>query len=234
VIELRRGRVLRIGHRGAATLASENTLESIEAALAAGVDLIELDVYLRPDGTPMLAHDRDALRDALTLSEGLARMADEEAGVLLDLKCRGCEEAVVAALRRQGLLERAVVASFWMRSLLRLRALEPGLQRALSYPQDRFGLAARRSLAPLVRSGTWTLRQLLPRRIGRWLDRTGAQAASLHVDLVSRAAVERCHARGAAVFVWTVNEPERASELTQAGVDGIITDDPRIFSGWEA
>lgn len=233
MIELRRGRVLRIGHRGAAALAPENTLESIEAALAAGVDLVELDVSLRPDGMPVLAHDRYTLRHAPTLTEGLERLAHEEAGVLLDLKCRGCEEAVVAALRRQGLFGRAVVASFWMRSLLRLRALEPALPCALSYPEDRFGLGGRRSLAPLVRGGTPVMRQLLPHRIGRWLDRTGVRAASLYVDLVSTAVVQRCHARDAAVFAWTVNEPEPASRLIQAGVDGIITDDPRIFSGVE-
>lgn len=233
-MELRRGRTLRIGHRGAAALAPENTLASIEAALDAGVDLIELDVLLRRDGAPVLAHDRHQVGDAITLADALRRLRNSEVGVLLDLKCRGCESAVLAALRQHDLIERTVVASFWARSLRRLATLEPSLLRALSYPEDRFGLAERRALVPLVRGATSTLRRLLPGRIGRWLDRTGARAASLHVDLVSKAALHQCHARDVAIFAWTVNERAHALRLSEAGVDGIITDDPRIFSGWEA
>ena len=46
MIELarREGRLIRIGHRGAAALAPENTLRSFRAAVEAGVDLIEFDV----------------------------------------------------------------------------------------------------------------------------------------------------------------------------------------------
>ena len=43
-LERRDGRPLRIGHRGAAALAPENTLRSFRAAVEAGVDLIEFDV----------------------------------------------------------------------------------------------------------------------------------------------------------------------------------------------
>ena len=235
MIQLRRpGGVLRIGHRGAASLAPENTLASIDAALEVGVDLVELDVRLRLDGALVLAHDSHTLGEAVTLDAGLERLAGSDAGVLLDLKCRGCEESVVAALGAHGLLRRAVVSSFWRRSLIQLRELEPSLARALSYPEDKLRLAERRSLAPLVRGGTAALRRLLPHRIGRWLDQTGAGAASLHVDVVSRGALERCHALGAAVFAWTVNDPRIALRLSKVGIDGIISDDPRIFSGWEA
>ena len=165
MIELRRGRALRIGHRGAAALALENTLASIDAALAANVDLVELDVLIRPDGEPVLAHDRHRVGRAVALADGLERLSASEAGVLLDLKCRGCEEAVVSALRSHSLLDRALVASFWARSLLRLERIEPSLPRALSYPEDRLGLAERRALAPFVRAGTATLRAMLPLRI---------------------------------------------------------------------
>jgi glycerophosphoryl diester phosphodiesterase len=46
-----------IGHRGAAGLALENTLEAIQAGIAAGVDGIEFDVRLTADGHFVLCHD---------------------------------------------------------------------------------------------------------------------------------------------------------------------------------
>jgi glycerophosphoryl diester phosphodiesterase len=69
----------------------------------------------------------------------------------------------------------------------------------------------------------------LPPRLPRWLKATGASAAMLHYIVVSKAAVDRCHASGAAVWVWTVNEPELLERLVAVGVDGVISDDPRLF-----
>lgn len=51
-----------IGHRGAAGLALENTLESIRAAKLAGVDAIEFDVRLTADGQFVLCHDTSVSR----------------------------------------------------------------------------------------------------------------------------------------------------------------------------
>ena len=69
------------------------------------------------------------LSDAPTLEEGLAHLAgDAFAGVELDvdLKLPGYEERVVDALREHGLVGRALVSTQYMRSLVALRALEPG------------------------------------------------------------------------------------------------------------
>ena len=55
----RDGRMLRIGHRGAAALAPENTIESLRLALELGCDLVEFDVH-DLDGTLVLVHDAPA------------------------------------------------------------------------------------------------------------------------------------------------------------------------------
>lgn len=51
-----------IGHRGAAGLALENTLESIKAAKEAGVDAIEVDVRMTADGQFVVIHDQTLSR----------------------------------------------------------------------------------------------------------------------------------------------------------------------------
>src|ERR1700761_3019973 len=48
---------LAVGHRGAPLVAVENTLASIEAAIAAGADWVEVDVWLPRDSVPVLLHD---------------------------------------------------------------------------------------------------------------------------------------------------------------------------------
>ena len=54
---------------------------------------------------------------------------------------------------------------------------------------------------------------------------------TMNYRLVTRATVEHCHELGVAVFAWTVNDPGIARRLDELGVDGVITDDPRILTG---
>jgi glycerophosphoryl diester phosphodiesterase len=58
-----------------------------------------------------------------------------------------------------------------------------------------------------------------------------ASAAMLHFAVVSQTAVERCHSLGAPVLVWTVDDHAWLARLDSMGVDGVITNDPRIFRG---
>ena len=60
------GGMLRIGHRGAATLAPENALGSFQAAVEVGVDLIEFDVLDLQGGPLVLAHS-DRLEEVATV-----------------------------------------------------------------------------------------------------------------------------------------------------------------------
>jgi glycerophosphoryl diester phosphodiesterase len=225
---------VRVGHKGAAALAPENTIESIGAALEHGVDLVEIDVVDRADGSLVLSHSHEEIRaDAPTLDDALAYLASEApagTGVDLDLKWHGFEPAVLAALRRHDLVERALVSSFFPASLRRLRALEPELRVGISYPWDKRGLALRPALAPLVRAGAATLRSALPLRIGRMARAADATAAMLHFSVLSRATVRRAHALGLSVFVWTVDDPALLRRVLEAGVDGVISNDPRIFA----
>lgn len=229
-MELLRGDrdVVRVGHRGAAALAPENSLASIEAGVASGADVVELDVVPGSRGALVLAHGPAVPAAAPTLDDGLALAAALGVAVQMDVKVRGIESGVAAALRRHGLLDRSFVSSFSREILRAFAALEPALPRSLTYPEDRRGVSGRRLLRPFVPPSLALLRAALPARLPGLLHAAGAQGATLNAGVVSPRAVEVCHRLGVAVYVWTVAEPALAIALVETGVDGIITDDPRI------
>ena len=181
-------------------------------------------------GQLVVAHDPPAAADGLpTLDEVLSLLAATGAGVHLDLKSQRAERPVVEALRRHGLVERTLVSSFRRETLRALHAVEPGLRLGRTYPQDRTGLTKRPVFQPPARAIVRVLRRALPRRIPSLLARSSATAAVLYWEVVSEAAVARCHALGAPVLVWTVDDPQVLRWLDELGVDAVITNDPRIF-----
>jgi glycerophosphoryl diester phosphodiesterase len=227
-VNLRQGRVLRISHRGAAAVAPENSLAGIEAAIDLGVDLVEIDV-VRDGATLRLAHaPANVTTESPTLDEALELVSASSTGLLLDLKSVGPEPQVVAAVRAAGLVERTAVGSFHAASLRALKEIEPSLTTGFSYPFDRVGLSTRRAAQPLISAGLVGMRRLLPTRIVRMLARARADAAMLHWALVSGSLVQRCHARGAAVLAWTVEDEIALRRVLAAGVDGVIANDPRL------
>jgi glycerophosphoryl diester phosphodiesterase len=226
------GPLLRIGHRGAAALAPANTIQAVEAALAHGVNLVELDVFGRPDRTLLLAHSRKELGDEPVILEDVFEFLAEtapEVGLLADLKGAGWEQELVRALRRHDLVERTVASTSDVRSLRVLRRIEPRLGRSRTYPRGRLFPGSRRASIPVRGPVLTALRHLLPFRIARLIEEVGASAMTLKHDVVSRRVVERCHELGVAVLVWTVNDEARLRRLDALGVDGVISDDPRIF-----
>src|SRR3954466_13388143 len=90
-------RLRRVGHKGADLIAPGNTLASFDAALAAGVDMIEFDVLPEVMDAPetgelRLAHDYSHdLLHAPTLEQGLAHLAALDVEIDVDLKLPGYE-----------------------------------------------------------------------------------------------------------------------------------------------
>jgi len=248
------GSLIKVGHRGAAALEPENTLRSFEAAVSARVDAIEFDVLDLVAGPLVLAHSNDlrelshgqavgTVRDRSlaelrelapelpTLDEALAFFADHpEVGVHVDLKLQSRLDELADALRRHGLSGRTVVSSFHRPSLAVLARAAPGVRIGFTYPEDRHGISRRRSLQPVIRVSLAAFRAVLARRVPAMVASAGAAALMLHHAVVSAAAVERAHTVGAAVWAWTVDLPQELDAMQAAGVDAVITNDPRIFA----
>jgi glycerophosphoryl diester phosphodiesterase len=225
--------LIRVGHKGADHVAPGNTIESFEAALEHGVDMIEFDVLRARDGRLVLAHDyADAeSRECLTMEEGLDHFAGEAyAGIQLDvdMKLPGYEDDVARGLAERGLTGRSLVSTMYPESLDRLAELAPGLRRGWSVPRVRrnymrFPLAVPAYVVARV------MRARLPRQAAARIRAGGCEAIMCNRILVSRRLVKAAHRAGGQVYVWTVDDARRIRALERIGVDGVITNDPRLF-----
>jgi glycerophosphoryl diester phosphodiesterase len=227
----------RVGHKGAAHIEPGNTLASFDAALRHGVDMIELDVLSeRADGTGRLlvAHDFEDMRARTPLSfeRALEHLAGEAfAGIELDVdvKLPGYELRVLDNLRDFGLIDRTLVSGMFPTALARIRAAEPALRLGWSVPRVRRDyttdlLTAIPALAMLT-----GYRATLPRRARAALKDGRFDAVMAHWRVVSGALVRAVAEGGGELYVWTVDDPKLIEKLTTMGVDGIITNDPRLF-----
>jgi glycerophosphoryl diester phosphodiesterase len=232
-----------VGHKGADLIAPGNTLASFEAAVAAGVDTIELDVlWLRDAQLPLeqraplvVAHDwADAeRRTPLKLTEALdAFLAPPLDGVEIDLdiKLPGREEEVVAALRERDLVERAMVSTMEMHTLKRILELAPGLRRGWTYPKVTKDWASKRWAKLPMMAALVAMRHRLPGLAAEKLPQFGVAAMWVYHPLVSARLARICKLAGVELIAWTVDDLPRMRKLVAAGVDGICSNDPRLFA----
>ena len=231
-LERREGRPLRIGHRGAAALAPENTLRSFAAALEAGVDLIEFDVIADRTGALVVAHGpEDVGPETPSLDEALQWFVDEAptTGVHLDLKLTRRERDVVDAVRRAGVAERSFVSSYYFGTARAVAGQDGVVRTGFTVPRRILRLSEEGRGSPVTRVGLRLLRRLTPLAVRPLLAVTRATALVLHHSLVTERSVRAAHARGAAVVTWTVDDPVLLARVDAAGVDAIVTNDPRLF-----
>ncbi|HEX8715245.1 MAG TPA: glycerophosphodiester phosphodiesterase [Solirubrobacteraceae bacterium] len=227
----------RVGHKGADLIEPGNTRASFDAALRHGVDMIELDVLPeRTDGSGELyvAHDYEDMhsRVPLTLAGALEHLAGERfAGLELDvdIKIPGYEARVLQGLRDFELVERTLVSGMFGESLARLRAAEPSLRLGLSVPRVRRDYTTHLLTAIPALAFLTGYRALLPRRALAGLRAGRFDAIMAHWRVVTPALVRSVREGGGELYVWTVDDAQRIAKLTALGVDGIITNDPRLF-----
>ncbi len=232
------GAVLAFAHRGGARHPEieglENTLVAFEHAVALGYRYLETDAHATRDGVLLAFHD-DIL-DRVTSSVGsivestyvdlrtaliggrepIPQLADllehfPATRFNIDLKSDAAVDLLVDLVERTASHDRVCVGAFSER---RLRRFRQGVTRpvATSYGPVGVGLSrfAPRRLAHRVLSGHGTALQVPARTRG--------------VRIVTRDFVERAHAAGRPVHVWTVDEPHAMGALLDLGVDGLMTD----------
>jgi glycerophosphoryl diester phosphodiesterase len=224
----------RIGHKGADAIVSGNTPDSFDAAVEHGVDMIELDVLRSKEGRLIVAHDfHDALiRKPMDLTEALDLFAEpplDEVEIDCDLKLAGREAELAGALAGQGLVERAMVSTMEVESLLKLRQLEPDLRLGWTYPKTRRDWTQYGWAGPALRAGLSAIRRRFPGILEKRAPKLGVDAVWAYHQIITPRSVEAARNAGVELIAWTVDDADRIRDLLDMGVDGICSNDPRLF-----
>jgi glycerophosphoryl diester phosphodiesterase len=220
-----------VAHRGGGALAPENTLGAIRLGAARGFRGVEFDVMLTADKAPVLIHDETTERTTGVAGE-VARLSLAE---LKKLKAGGNEpiptfEEAGVLCRSLGLWanveikpaagherETGEAVARLARELWDDATLKPLLS---SFSLD--ALAAARAAVPELPRG-YLVDALPP----NWLeDAKRVRSVAVHCNhkKLSRAQADAVRAAGYGLLCWTVNEPGRARELLEWGVDCLVTD----------
>lgn len=232
-IEVRDDTVI-VAHRGAAGLAPENTLASIRRAIDDGADWVEVDVQESRDGKVVVVHDSDFMKLAgvdLKVWEGsleqirqidvgswfdpayadqrvptLAEVLEEVRGrsrLVIELKYYGydrqLEQRVVDLVEAAGMVEDVVIMSLEYAGIEKIRLLRPG----------------------------WVVGLLSAQALGN-LAQLDVDFLAVNSSMATANFVRRSRESGKRVFVWTLNDAVSISRMMSLGVDGIITDEPRM------
>jgi glycerophosphoryl diester phosphodiesterase len=241
-------KTLVIAHRGFSGKAPENTMAAFMLAAGFGVDFIETDIHQTKDGVIVCIHDEKINRTTdkkgrikdLTYSE----LLNADAGVWFNSKFKGervprLEE--VFELNIPLLIEVKKGSDYYP-------AIEQNLLDLLSkYDKEKkciiqsFDSAVLQTFSELT--SQYELHKLvtgdiplLPLHIdtslkkGRIMQYLNHHSAiNPNYKFVTGELVEKIHEKGKKIFTWTVNEKEDMVKLSEAGVDGIITDFPDIL-----
>ncbi len=225
-------------HRGASALAPENTFAAFQAAEAAGVGGLELDVQLSRDGVPVVLHDETLdrtsdgrgpvaelpLEQIKSLDAGSwfsPDFAGEKIPTLQEVLCWGGSRLrfnveIKEPAAGQAVLELShsysqasiVVSSFDHDLLHRLRSSAPLLPLAFLCESPDWATAVERSAA------------------------CAAESFNPRFDYLSAELVTDCHRLGLAVYPWTVDTFARLEYCWQLGVDGVFCNHPGQVNAW--
>jgi len=136
---------------------------------------------------------------------------------------------VLAALREHGLISRSLVSGMFTEALDQIRAAEPALRLGWSVPRVRRDYTTDMLTAIPAFAVLSGYRAILPARARNALQAGRFDAIMAHWRVVTPALLRAVRAGGGQLFVWTVDDPRAIARLSGLGVDGIITNDPRLF-----
>jgi glycerophosphoryl diester phosphodiesterase len=226
--------MLIIGHRGAAGLAAENTLEALQSGIDAGADMLEFDVQITRDKQLLVVHDSTLLRthkkshivrwsthqsikEATEKGHKIATLEEVLdmffGNILLNLeiKSHGTGKHVIDLLEKKYIhrksdWENVLLSSFKANELVAMRKKSPHAELAMLHNRNPFTFMAYHRKLNLTAVGFHRLR-----------------ANSLSIEVAKQLNIF--------IYLYTVNRKNAAKRFAQEGIDGIVTDNPKLLKG---
>lgn len=223
--------MLVIGHRGAAGVAPENTLEALQAGVDSDADMLEFDVHLTRDRVPVLIHDNNLMRthrrrrfvhqctieELRQITKGtpnpivtLSEVLDAFFGSItlnIEIKQRGSAKEILDLItqkyiKRVGDWDTFVFSSFH------------GGELAIIRKQAK-------------RANLWLLHNRNPFIFIAYARRIQLDGVGFHRLYINDFALEIAKRTGLFTYAYTVNRPHTAFLLSRKGIDGVVTDYPQ-------
>ena len=230
-----------IAHRGASEYAPENTRAAFELAAKLGTEWVELDLHLTRDKRIVIIHD--AKVDKCTNGKGnvadmdYAEIAKFDAGSWFNPEFEGQR-----ILNLEELIQ--IVTDLNLHANLELKPLpetEDDLVRITvetlkaHWPKTKD--------APLISSFSMTalekFKKLMPalpiatlfdewhaEENLAWIERLNPIAVNLSAKIVNLEIIKTLKKLGKKIFIYTINDAEKAVQLRSLGVDGVFTNCP--------
>ena len=225
-----------LAHRGGAEESFENTLGSFEYSQSIGCEFIETDVQASSDGVPYIFHDDD-LKRILNKSVKFNELSSKEIDELqifekykipklsetliqfpnllfqIDFKTDEVVDPALNVIHELNVMDRVCIASFSSNRLNKVRSLNSELCISMG-PNE--------VLQTFLSS--WNLYK--GEIVGDCLQ---IPIRYYGLKIVTKRFVDFVHSKGLKIMVWTINDVKTFKYLIDLGVDGIITDKPKLL-----
>lgn len=218
-----------IGHRGAADVAPENTIEAMRAGIEAGANMLEFDIRLTKDDVAVVIHDPSLLRThhrrgairQMTLAELKEKTKDQPVPTLrevldtffgkitLNIECKSKGSGAIAVelvkeyIKKESDWHHVLFSSFHIKELQAIRSLSKSAPLALLHTINPLRFTAYDSLL-LTAVGFFT-----------------PTATSVVIAAAKK--------RRLMTYVYMVNKPSQIARLEKRGVEAIVTNNPGLF-----
>lgn len=222
-----------MAHRGASTETPENTMAAFQKAIDDMADYIELDVQLTSDGEVIVMHDSNAYRTT-GVDENIVNMTYKEVR-RLDAGSWYSDE--YKGEKVPGLREVLELAQGKIKLNIELKPADNGEELARKtvaliekYNMENdcvitsfssSALLSAKSCDENIRVG-----YILSAAYGDYYDMKNIDFFSVNAAYLSKRTIDAIHNSGKQVYAWTVNNKDSIKNLTNKGVDGVITDNP--------
>ncbi|OUW75602.1 MAG: hypothetical protein CBD74_14105, partial [Saprospirales bacterium TMED214] len=223
-----------IAHRGASADAPENTLAAMRQAIDYATDWVEIDVQETSDEQVVVFHDSDFMKLAnVDLKIWDATMSDLES---IDIGSH--KDPIFLTERVPTLAELLTVCKGKTRVVIELKYYghDQDLEQRVLNLVNEHDMSSDVMYMSLNIDAVTKMKQLDPScRAGLLMSVLGGKIADTKADFlavnamfVNRSFIQRAHASGKEVYVWTINDAVTMSRMIGIGVDGLITDKPDL------